>query len=66
MKRFKVTLMIPQETVLEAADLQAAHNQVTQMMQRQRDPDANPAPKVHSIIEIEDPRPIEFGPSPAA
>lgn len=65
MRKFKVTLMIPQETVIEAADLQAAHNQVTKMMQNARDPDANPAPKVHSIIEQEEPEVIDFGPSPA-
>ena len=64
-KRFKVTLMIPQETIIEAVDLQAAHNQVSNMMKNSRDPDANPAPKVHSIIEIEEPREVDFGPSPA-
>ena len=66
MKKFKVTLMIPQETVIEAADLQAAHNQVSSMMKNQKDPDTNPAPKVHSIIEVEDPSVMDFGPSPAA
>ena len=60
MKKFKVTLLVPQHQVIEAPDLQEAHNQVTTMMQSQSDPEANPRPKVHSIIEV-----AEFGPSPA-
>lgn len=66
MKKFKVTLMIPQEQTIEAADMQGAHNEVSKMMSNISNPEANPRPKVHSIIEIPDPEQFDFGPSPAA
>ena len=65
LKKYKVTLMIPQEQTIEASDIQAAHNQVTKMMSNTKDPEANPAPKVHSIIEVVEQEVINFGPSPA-
>ncbi len=65
MKKFKVTLLIPQERVIEAPDMQDAHNQVTSMLSSMRDdPDENPSPKVHSIIEVVEQESIDFGPIP--
>jgi len=32
MKRYKVTMMVPQEHFIEASDVQAAHNQVSTML----------------------------------
>lgn len=65
MKKFKVVMMIPQERIFEASDLQDAHNQVTQMMNRTAD-GIDPSPKVHSIEEVTEQESIDFGPSPAA
>lgn len=65
LKKFKVTVLIPQERVIEAPDMQDAHNQVSDMM-KNYDPDENPGPKVHSIIEIVEQEEIDFGPSPAS
>jgi hypothetical protein len=63
-KKYKVILLIPQEKVFEASDLQAAHNHVTVMMGRTEEGN-EPAPKVHSIEEVIDQDEIDFGPSPA-
>lgn len=52
MKRFKVTMMVPQERIIEASDIQEAHNFVSKMMQGQ--PETNPGPKVHSIELLEE------------
>lgn len=61
MKRFQVTLMVPQTQTIEAADLQGAHNHVTKMMANK--PEGNdPAPKVYSIIELEAAEVIDFAP----
>ena len=63
MKKFRITLLVPQTRDIEARDLQAAHNYVTDMMKNQ--PEENPAPKVHSIIELADVvEPVDFGPIP--
>lgn len=61
MKKFRVTLLVPQTRVIEAHDLQEAHNYVTKMMENQPDREENPATKVHSIIEVEEPQVIDFG-----
>lgn len=59
-------MLIPQERVIEARDMQDAHNQVSKMMEN-HGPELNePTPKVHSIEEVTDPEPVDFGPSPAA
>lgn len=60
MPRYKVTILMPHEREFDAANTQEAHNKVTKMMQNYGDPDANPGPKVHSIVEIPDPEPINF------
>jgi hypothetical protein len=65
MKKFKVTLMIPQERVLDAPDIQDAHNQVAVMM-KNYNLNENPGPKVHSILEVVEAQILDFGPSPAA
>lgn len=63
LKKFTVTLLIPQTQILEATDLQDAHNQVTTMMARWEESEgANP--KVHSIVEVVEQESIDFGPAP--
>lgn len=61
MKRFQVTLMIPQTQTIEATDLQGAHNHVSKMMTNQPEGDEI-GPRVHSIIEIEAAEVIDFAP----
>lgn len=61
MKKYKVTMMVPQERIIEASDIQDAHNYVSKMMQNQPDQDKNPAPKVFSIEEINEPEVVDFG-----
>ncbi len=64
MKKYKVTLLIPQERVIEAPDVQAAHNQVSKMMESHRPELNEPVPKVHSIEEVKEPEQIDFGDVP--
>ena len=65
--KFKVTLMIPQETVIEEQTIQDAHNRVTKMLGAPLEPGHNePRPRLHSIIEIPDAEVINFGPFDAA
>lgn len=61
MKRYKVTILMPHEREFEATDAQDAHNKVTKMMAASAEPGKNPAPKVHSIVEVEAPELINFG-----
>lgn len=61
MKKFKVTILVPQDRIIEARDIQDAHNYVSKMMQNQPDQEKNPGPKVFSIEEVNDPEPIDFG-----
>ena len=63
--KFNVTLMIPQTSVLEAADLQDAHNQVTAMLKRGGTVEGEPVPKMHSIEKVDESVVVSFGPSPA-
>ena len=53
MKRFNVTLMVPQVQVIEADSAQAAHNEVTKMLAHATQ-GRYPHPTVHSIEEIEE------------
>lgn len=53
MKRFRVTLMVPQEQVIEAASSQDAHNKVTKMLHPSTQ-GKYPHPSLHSIEEIEE------------
>lgn len=64
MPRYKVTILMPHEREFEAADTQDAHNKVTKMMENSAEPGTDLAPKVHSIIEVKDPEPIDFGALP--
>ena len=53
MKKFRVTMMVPQTKDIEARDMQDAHNQVSKMMEGQH-PDLNePVVKILSINEVE-------------
>lgn len=63
MKKYRVTLLVSQVSVIEAADDQSAHNQVKNMMLHARlQPDQVP-PIVHSIVEIERDEKDRFGPA---
>lgn len=53
MKRFRVTLMVPQEQVIEALSSQDAHNQVTKMLHPSTQ-GKYPHPSLHSIEVIEE------------
>lgn len=66
MKKFKVTMLIPQERVIESPDLQSAHNEVSKMLNHGVETDNHPRPILHSIIEVTEQPEINFGPSPAA
>ena len=48
--------MVPHDTIIEAADAQAAHNEATRMLNRTQTPqDATVAvPTLHSIEEMEE------------
>ena len=63
MKRYKVTILVPHEREFEATDTQDAHNKVTQMMEAAVS-SGELESKVHSIIEMVDPEPIDFGAAP--
>jgi hypothetical protein len=66
MKRYVVTMMVPQTRTIEAPDIQGAHNEVHRMLNNGTPADFNvPHPIVHSIVEEND-EAIRFGPSPAA
>lgn len=64
MPRYKVTILMPHEREFDAVDTQDAHNKVTKMMENAAEPGRDPAPKVHSIIEVPNPEPIDFGALP--
>lgn len=66
MKKFKVTMLVPNERVIEAGDIQAAHALVNKMIHNALIEDNVPRPIVHSIIEVVEAVIIDFGPSPAA
>lgn len=66
MKKFKVTMMIPQERMIEASDIQEAHNQMTKLINHTQGEKNIPHPIMHSIVEVVSGTIIEFGPSPAA
>lgn len=53
MKKFRVTLMVPQEHTIVANTSQDAHNQVTKMLDPARQ-GKYPHPSLHSIDEIEE------------
>lgn len=53
MKRFNVTLMVPQTQTIEADSAQAAHNKVTKMLTHATR-GRYPHPSVHSIEEVEE------------
>jgi hypothetical protein len=67
LKRYRVTLLIPQERTIEARSAQDAHNEVSKILSNARVEENVPQPILHSIIpEDEERRVIDFGPSPAA
>jgi len=61
MKKYQVTLLVPQVQVIEALDAQSAHNLVTKMLDK-RNRGSYPHPSLHSIEEMEEME-IVFEPS---
>lgn len=53
MKRFQVTLMVPQVQVIEASSAQDAHNHVSKMLAAKANT-PYPHPSLHSIEEMEE------------
>ena len=60
MRKYRVVLMVPQEHILMGDSPQAAHNQVTKMLEGATKGEY-PHPSLHSIEEIEELE-IEFEP----
>ena len=54
MKRYKITLMVPHSTIIEAPDIQEAHNEATRMLHNARNGQDDVRPKLHMIEEFEE------------
>ena len=52
MKKFKVTLMVPKVSVIDASSIQDAHNQVHKMLHQGVRTTNEPHPIMHSIEEL--------------
>jgi hypothetical protein len=61
MKRYKVTMMVPQEHFIEASDMQAAHNQVSTMIAAYGPDSVASRPSLHSIEPVDEVV-VEFDP----
>jgi hypothetical protein len=59
-------MMVPSERIIEAVDIQEAHNQMSHLFTNAQGDKNVPRPRMHSIIEIGPGVVIPFGPSPAA
>jgi len=57
MKRFRIVMLVPHSTIIEASDTQAAHNEATRMVTNSYPGDEGIKPKLHSIEEIEEMQP---------
>lgn len=53
MKKFRVTMMVPQERIMEGHTAQHVHNEVTKMLSQNVQTDY-PHPSLHSIVELEE------------
>lgn len=52
MKKFKIVMLVPHSTIIEAQDTQSAHNEATRMVINSHPGDEGIKPKLHSIEEI--------------
>ena len=66
MKKFKVTMMIPQERTVDAVSAQDAHNIVSAMMGAASQSHDDVRPVLISIEPVKEGVVVDFGPSPAA
>lgn len=66
MRKFKVTLLVPHERIIEAADLGAAHREANRLSQINNTHDDAVKAILHSVVEETDAQVLDFGPSPAA
>lgn len=53
MKKFRVTMMVPQERIMEGFSAQHVHNEVSKMLS-QASSTSYPHPSLHSIEEMEE------------
>lgn len=65
MKRFRVTMMVPQDSIIEAVNTQAAHNYVTKMMESNKF-NSPPVPTLWGIEEVVEDEPDYSGFDPVA
>lgn len=67
MKKYRLTLLIPSETIFEAEDLGKAHTEAERLSKINYSTEDNAINTLlHSVIEIKDNNVVDFGPSPAA
>lgn len=66
MSKYKVTLLVPHERIIEAVSLQAAHVEANRLTQINNTDDRSPKAILHSVVEQKEERRLDFGPSPAA
>ena len=65
MKKYKVTLLVPHERVIDAPDIQSANREAHRLTQINNTDERAPKAILHSVVE-ESEEPIDFGASPAA
>ncbi len=66
MRKYKVTLLVPHERIIEAVDIAAAHKEANRLTHINNTNEACPKAVLHSVIEQKEGNVIDFGPSPAA
>jgi hypothetical protein len=66
MRKYKITILVPHERIIEAEDLKAANAEATRITQINNTDDRAPKAILHSLVEQKDAVVLDFGPSPAA
>lgn len=66
MKRYKVTLLVPHERIIEAVDIDAASKEAHRLTHINNTNDDAPKACLHSVVEQGEVVYADFGPSPAA
>ena len=64
--KYKVTLLVPHERIIEAANLQQANIEANRLTHINNTDERGPKAILHSVVEQKDEHAVDFGPSPAA
>lgn len=67
MKKYKVTLLVPHDRIIDAVDMATAQVEARRLAHINNTDDRAPKAILHSVVEQKEERTaVDFGPSPAA